>query len=42
MIQFLAGVVVGIIISTVGVSGITKSLDEQVENFKTVIKEQSK
>jgi hypothetical protein len=42
MIQFLAGIVVGIIISTVGVSGLTKSVDEQVENFKTVIKEKSK
>jgi hypothetical protein len=42
MIQFLTGVVVGIIISTIGVSEIAKLLDEKIENFKTVIKEQSK
>jgi len=42
MIQFLSGVIVGIVLATVGLSGIAAIADAQVEKFKTSLKENSK
>jgi hypothetical protein len=42
MIRFLSGVVVGIVIATVGLSGLATLADAQVEKFKTSLKENSK
>lgn len=42
MIKFVLGVVVGIVIATVGVSGLTSAADAQIDKFKTVIKENTK
>lgn len=42
MIRFLLGVVVGIVIATVGLNGLASIADAQVEKFKTAIKENAK
>jgi hypothetical protein len=42
MIKFLAGIVVGIVIATVGVSGITRMLDNGVEQVKTQTQEMAR
>ena len=42
MTKFLVGVVVGIVISSVGVSGIARLVDKGVDQTKTVIQEQAK
>jgi hypothetical protein len=39
---FLAGVFVGIVLSTVGVGGFAKVVDGGVDKVKTVVKEQVK
>ncbi len=40
MIQFIIGTIFGIVIATVGFSGVTKMLDHGVEQTKEVVKEQ--
>ena len=42
MFNFLVGVVFGIIISTIGLSGIANMVDRGVQSTKTVIQEQAK
>lgn len=42
MFKILIGIVIGIAISTVGFSGITRMLDRGVESVKTVVSEQAK
>jgi hypothetical protein len=42
MINFLVGVVFGIVISTVGLSGIARVVDKGIDQTKSVIQEQSK
>lgn len=42
MSKFLIGVFVGIVISSVGVSGIARLVDKGVDQTKTVIQEQAK
>jgi hypothetical protein len=42
MIRFILGVIVGIVIATVGLNGLASMADALVENFKTVIKENAK
>lgn len=42
MIKFLAGTVFGIILATVGLSGIAKMIDKTVNSTKTVIEETAK
>jgi len=42
MTKFLAGVLVGIAISTVGVSGLARMIDKGIDQTKTVIQEQIK
>ena len=42
MINFIAGVIVGIVIATVGFSGITKMADKGVDKIKEVTVEQVK
>lgn len=42
MIKFVAGVVVGIIIATVGFTGITRMLDKGVEQVKTQSQEMAR
>jgi hypothetical protein len=42
MTNFIAGVIFGIIISTVGFSGIAKMLDNGVDKVKQVTVEQAK
>ena len=42
MTKFIVGVVVGIVISSVGVSGIARLVDKGVDQTKTVIQEQAK
>ena len=42
MTKFLVGVFVGIVISSVGVSGIARLVDKGVDQTKTVIQEQAK
>ena len=41
MIKFLAGVVVGIAIATVGVTGVARMIDRGVDATKTVIQNQT-
>lgn len=40
--KFILGVLVGIVIATIGFSGITKMLDRGVEKVKEVATEQAK
>ena len=42
MFNFLVGVVFGIIVSTIGLSGIANLVDRGVQSTKTVIQEQAK
>jgi hypothetical protein len=42
MTKFLVGVLVGIAISTVGVSGLARMIDKGIDQTKTVIQEQVK
>jgi hypothetical protein len=42
MTKFLAGVVVGIAISSVGLTGIARLVDKGVDQTKTVIQEQAR
>lgn len=42
MSKFILGVLVGITISTVGLTGIARMVDKGVESTKTVIQEQAK
>jgi hypothetical protein len=42
MTKFLIGVFVGITISSVGVSGLARMVDNGIEQTKTVIQEQAK
>jgi hypothetical protein len=42
MINFLVGVVVGIVISTVGLTGIARVVDKGIDQTKSVIQEQAK
>jgi hypothetical protein len=42
MTKFIVGVVVGIAISSVGLSGLARIVDKGVDQTKTVIQEQAK
>ena len=42
MTKFLVGVVVGIAISSVGLTGLARMVDRGVDQTKTVIQEQAK
>jgi hypothetical protein len=42
MRNFLLGTVFGIILATVGLSGIARLLDKTVEQTKTIVQEQAK
>jgi hypothetical protein len=42
MVQFIIGVVVGIAIATVGVSGVAKIADKGVTQVQTVVKDVAK
>jgi hypothetical protein len=42
MFNFLVGVVFGIIISTIGLSGVANLIDKGVQSTKTVIQETQK
>ena len=42
MTRFLVGVLVGIAISSVGLSGLARIVDKGVDQTKTVIQEQAK
>lgn len=39
MIKFIMGIVIGIVVSTVGVSGIVKALDQSVDRVKSTAQE---
>jgi hypothetical protein len=42
MTKFLAGIVVGIAISTVGVSGIARMIEKGVDTTKNIVQETAK
>ena len=42
MTKFIVGVVVGIAISSVGLSGLVRVVDKGIDQTKTVIQEQAK
>jgi hypothetical protein len=42
MTKFIVGVIVGIAISSVGLSGLARIVDKGVDQTKTVIQEQAK
>jgi hypothetical protein len=42
MMQFIIGVILGIMIATIGVTGVAKMADSGVDKIKTIIKEGDK